>query len=329
MKKIIFMMLAATALASCSEAELASGEDTNVYDGKVELTGVIDEVASRGDGMVTAVPTDGLPVAVYRADMSLSNAYSGYNTLAIGGNMATDGKITMTPAQKFFPSTSRKSKFISVYPNNGTFSSSTVAFAALDGKTDVMCTNLVEGYKGITTMPTMTFSHLLTGIEVWVKAKPSVGTGETVADIQYMWGQVQSITVTDKSIGAVVTLPAATGTGTATIAAAAGTGAALSLWNTTTHAAPGAATLDETATAFGYALFLPTTGTSEALSFSITTQGGDTQTVTASAVKYEAAKKYKITLSFTLEGTEIDVVQATGSTMLNSYTNGAEAEIDI
>jgi hypothetical protein len=331
MKKILFMMLAVMALVSCSKFEVFSDEDIKTNGSLVELSGVIEDMDTRaGAGVISGKLSADLSVSVFRADMSAdaTPVYSKYNADAIAGTVAEkDGKLAMSPKQRFFPNAARKSKFIAVYPSDGTFTNEagsnkttgTVTFA-LDGKTDVMCTNIAEGYKGLAAMPKLTFKHLLTRVDVKIQAE--AGAGYTNNDIRALWGNIKTITVKDKKIDAVVTLPAATDANTATASIAAvtgGTATALSLWNGT--AAPGEAALPDAATYFGYAMFLPVTDGK--LTFNIsTTDGGDTTATTQADKTYEAGKSYTIIISFTLENIPRLEFEESGSGSFDDFENG-------
>jgi hypothetical protein len=331
MKKILFMMLAVTVMTSCSKFELLSDEDMNVNGAEVKLRGAISEIESRaGAGVVTTIPTAGLTTKVFRADMSTAATpvYSTYNTTAITGTLTSAGAFTMSPTQYFYPNAARKTKYISVYPSDGTFSNTagTVTFPALDGKTDVMCSNTVEGDTKNPTLAALTFQHFLTKIDVKVVMK----SGETLADVQAMWGTITSIKLKSKSIGVVVTLPAPTAATTtvATIAAASGTAGDMSLW-TSSHAVPATGiAIPATATSYGYAMFLPVT-TAAKLSFDITTtQGGTITAETTAAATYPAAKNCGVTITFSLTGVAASAGVG-GISGLGSFGSGGENTVNI
>jgi hypothetical protein len=337
MKKILFMMLALAALTACTKLDQISGEDVknDVYGNPIDLSGTIEDIDTRaGAGVITDPGTGGITVSVYRADMSANAtpAYSSaYNTTLADGSgdgtisavFKSDKSITMNPAQYFFKNAARKSKLISVYPSGGTFSGTarTVTFSTLDGKTDVMCTSVLEAYNSNTAL-ILTYGHMLTKVDVKIKAKSSTD----LTSINITWGTINSITVTGKNTGATVTFPSPADATTAASIASTGTGTALSLWNGTS--APAAATLTASATAFGSAMFVPSTA-DETLTFAINSDGGGTTNVTTStSKKYEAGKSYTVTISFALDGdTEIEVEENDGS--IESFTDSGNEDVEI
>jgi hypothetical protein len=335
MKKINCMLLAVMALVGCSEFDqISNGDESRV---PVRLYGVINDTGiTRGDGVIEQNLTSDLSLDLFRADMDPGLAYGSTYMKKLGGVMDADGKIALTPTQYYLPNVAQKTKYIAVYPAGGVYNENdrTVTYV-LDGTMDVMCSNTVESHKGITTFPTLTLDHLLTRLEVLVKADNNGGAELT--DIIDSWGKVKSIKVKGRKTGVVLTLPAPTATaGEVGMLAAADTGstADLELKNKdgSTIATEGIEIPGNgTSTTFGYALFLPTAGSGEKLTLEIETEnsGGAVTINTAANVKYLAATVYKITVLFNLNDATLNVEMSAGSGGTGTWGDGSAENIDI
>jgi hypothetical protein len=333
MRKIFFMMLALVALTACSNLDQISGEESN--DAKdpnspVELSGTIEDIETRGAGVITDFPSGGLVVKVYRADMNASLAYSKYTSSYLA-TVESGGKFTFTSETKptYFANVNRKSKFITVYPSTGNFNFETgkLTFSALalDGTTDLMCTDIDEGDKQNKSID-LAFSHMLAKIEVKVKAKYDATKGESLADVRATWGEIDSIKVVNKRTGAEVTLPVPTGTGTASITATTDGMGDLPLDGATS------VTLEDAATNFGYAMFVPSSA-NEKLSFKVYSTGGGEYTATSDVSRsYEAGKNYIVIISFAYDGTKVEI-DADSGTEFNKFepadASGSEDQIEL
>jgi hypothetical protein len=317
MKKIIFTVLAVTALTGCSKWEQITDGQVPESDGSgvpVQLNGSITDI-TRGDGQISTGTVIGLTVFRVNKEETSKDVYaypSDYSTAKIlTGSMAADNKITLDPPQKYSPNTSVYTKFIGVYPAGGTenVSARTVTYSALDGTTDIMVSAFTaERNKEGNTTPTLNFSHLLTGVKVLVKAglQESGGTEKAaeLADIIEQWGNITAIAVKDKKTDAVVTLPVPTTNDAASIAAD-GVPADLPLTKKSDNNSVSAITLAEAPQEFGYAMFLPFSSAKlELLLNTSTAYIHAPKTVSTDAGQtYDAGKNYAITLSFKLDGT--------------------------
>jgi hypothetical protein len=234
-----------------------------------------------------------LNLSIFRANETYGTAYTSDFT----GVFDTDGTITMTPAQYYQVDGSKSSKFIAVYPDNGTYieAARTLEFD-INGTTDIIASQVVEGSKDDVVDP-MEFHHLLTQVQVKVVADAAAD----VDQISQQWGEVTGITITGKGGHALLTLPfttdsypgplVPTGTqGVLTVAESAGD--VLIPANGSTAS-------------YGYAMFLPVE-TADPLVFAITTTGGGTKTATTSSQTFLAGNAYEIILKFKLDGVEID-----------------------
>jgi hypothetical protein len=300
MKKIFFMLWAVTALVGCSEGEQPVSESNRT----VELTGTIIEMgATRGEGVIDGtIPSTTLALDVFRANSDAGGDYSGASWAKLAGSMASNtGEITLSPTQMFL--NERSSRFIGVYPTEGTYvpEAGTITFPPLDGATDVMVSDFAEGNATASPDATLEFRHLLTKIQVDLKAA-GLNTGGTqqeddrlTEEVINSWGKVTKIELVGKKTGAVVTLPTPDKTVATPSIAADGGGYTNLLLTTKEGTAPPADFLKTTETTFGYAMFLPVeSAQGRALTLNIHFENLPTQTVTTDAQQYEAGKGYRI-----------------------------------
>jgi hypothetical protein len=330
MKISIILLLAVMALTGCTSKELIWPDVVYADDNQpadedgvpVKLNGVINTGAeTRGDGVFTGtLPDNDLSVSIYRADNSSSDVVSGYPSSyaasVIDGTFDTSGNIEMSPTQYYLPgSPVRSTKFIAVYPGGGTYNAaSRTVELAVDGTTDILATNVVQGSKS-SAASSMTFNHLLAQVVVQV-----VAGGNNPADASVAWGKITGITISAKAGTATVTLPAPNSTSTApAIALKASAPAPSAMTVKATHNdLPGGMTIPtavDVSNPYGYALIVPSTNTDK-LMFHVTTEKSGTaaQPVeTIANIKYLAGTTHVITLTFSA-GDAIDAsVSLTGN----------------
>jgi hypothetical protein len=289
---------------------------------------------SRGAGSVAGGAS--LALHVFRADMApgATPAYgSTYDDAALAATLDKDSKISFTNPQYFLPNAAQKTGFIAVYPNTGTYNQSnrTITFSDLDGTHDILVSNFVEGSRNTSTLPSMTFNHMLTKVDVIVK-----GDG-VISDVAKIYGAVTKIEIKDRKLTTVVTFQTPTEAATSTTSAAdatlstSGTAANLTLTK-----ADGTATTNVTLTAseqaFGQAMFAPIT-TSSTLTLLVTTvNSGSPISVTIPAQKWEVSKANKITLTFSLTqsgGTVVTPVTTTTAGGVDPWGTGSNLSGDI
>jgi hypothetical protein len=338
MKKNVFMYLAVTALLfiGCTKMEqvypVPSGELSNV---PVELSGAINEstrAVLTGPVNGTTAPDD-LDLSVFRADQATGYPTDYDKKLDAVFEEGTTGTVRITPAQYYLVDASRKTKFIAVYPRVADAqynkSNKTVEYE-INGTTDILASTIVEGNK-TNGADKMTFSHLLTQVKVQVVADPTL-SAEELAAIEGIWGKVKEITLTDKLVTALVTLPAPSSTDAATIAQKPST-TATSLPLTATHTeGDGGLTIpiDGDADDFGYAMFLPVNSGVELNIKTTETGAGYVPKTTANTVKFEAGKRYTITIRFKAQGGSSGLVITVANTGdLNDWTPVAPAPEEI
>jgi hypothetical protein len=299
MKKNVFMYLAATALlVSCSKVEVVEPASDGV---PVELSGVLNAGAgTRGDGVIGNIdtkPAVSLNLSVFRADQPYGTEYKD----PIGGTFTTGGEIDMDPKQYYLADGDKKSKFIAVYPNTGEYSKTarTLNFT-VDGTTDIIASQLVEGSKNAKISTPMAFRHLLTQIQVSVVADPTATDEEKAAISTQIFGKVSSIIIKNRAGTALVTLPApTTDAGTEVDPIVATLAGDLTLFPT--HGDTGGLTIptNDTPAPYGYTILAPVTA--EALTLEIETAGG-TKTRYTSPLTLNKGNAYAIKIIFKTTG---------------------------
>lgn len=170
------------------------------------------------DGMVNGTKdwSDDLSVSFARADEGES-AYADWQTPALGATVGKTKNANSThpitfASSVYYLSNGKKTKLIGWYPQVNTTvgdafnaSAHTVTFAAatMDGKTDYMVTEPVEGNKAANTqIKSVEFNHLL--MQISVKAYT------TDENVKAIWGGIKSVSIKGLQQKCVITLPAST-----------------------------------------------------------------------------------------------------------------------
>jgi hypothetical protein len=332
MKKISLMLLAVTALTACSKFEpVSKGGDENV---PVELSGnIYTGATTRGDGIIVGLPESGefYNLNVYRADQIADDDWTGVSKYVsrVNAQLAHDGAITSTPALYYAPNANRKSSFIGLYPQGGTFDpdANTVKYTAIDGGTDILGSQFVEGNKSTSTPLNLAFSHLLTRIDVELIINED--DEDLRGSISNAWGPITGISVGDKKVDALVTLPAPGAAGFPVVTTDAGsTPDDLPLVDEDGVTAPSILLPTGTnSVPFGHAIFVPFSGP---LTLKAYTDSFGEVTATASSVTLEVGKSYTVVLGFTITsggGGALQIVSFTATT-INSWTPGAGDPIE-
>jgi hypothetical protein len=324
MKQNALLLLALAAMFGCSKSDRLSDDDANGL--SIQLSSRINDTgATRGGGVIEGnLPSKSLDVDIFHADMDEPEPDGEYPDKwdeKIRGTLATTGKISLRDIKVYPADPGQKSRFAGVYPQGGTYDKETwsVTYAALDGATDVMCSDIAEGYAGITSDPLLTFSHLLTKIEVKLLAQDEENNTDAIEEIINAWGEITSITVKDKRTSAKVTLPVPDFEDPLTSAAGAieATGkvgdGALPLW-TKAGETPDPTLLTNAAVPFGYAMFVPTeVDGEETLTLTIAFADGRTETVVTPAQEFVAGTGYTITIAFEKQEISTSVIYLDGA----------------
>jgi hypothetical protein len=297
MKKIIFMLLALTALYGCSKMEQIP--DKNDGDLLIRLEGVINTVNMDSRAPIIGdKPTSDMELVVLRANANAvgdNPAYSGYISSA-NATLKTDGKITWETAIGY-PGDGRYTKLIGLYPRGTVnLTAKTVTYTGFNGTQDIMCSGFLQGRKSNPITDKMVLNHILTQVQVFVKGQDANTIGE--------WGKVTGITISGKAGTVTVGVPDPQSGSTPTLSLASASD--LTVPNSTS----GGVSFDTNETQYGVAMFVPVTNGT--LEFKVTTQFGGTKTLTTTTARaYAKATAYKITIVFK-NGGDISIGGGTG-----------------
>lgn len=204
MKKFLFPVLAGLALVSCSQSEtIQEFNDPAEINFNVGIISSRSAISSNGSGLLTD-PTS-LNVYFVRAsdkdvvDWSTvgttAQSVAGFGAGLIGGTIDANGKVTFKDSnftnevkQYYNADPALYSHLVGFYPS-ATLSvdaGATVATWDIDGKSDVIVSNYVNGKKGDAAKE-LTFKHLLTWLVFNVEAE-----NQAAKDV---WGDVVSVKI--------------------------------------------------------------------------------------------------------------------------------------
>ncbi|WP_071145233.1 fimbrillin family protein [Bacteroides ihuae] len=315
MKRITFLSLSLLLLAGCSsDNEPQSGVNTGQVE--IKLTGGIQNVEAftRGGGVISGT----VPTSILNIQMSLYNAagasysyeYTKYTAAPLEATINTSGNISFTAGSQYYQANGYDTQLIGWYPNTGTFTagdgSSTankIAFANLDGSTDIMLSNTATASKGTpfsSSNAVLTFSHKLTQIVINAYQENSD------------WGGIESIAINGEGgKTGTITLPngfaTSTGSGNMSLVTKKPSdntdikgidGSAV--YSSSNYLSLSGSSSSSTVLC-GYAMFAPTPSTT--ITLSVVTVNGGTKLVTVTApttdnTGFEEGKAYTVALKF-------------------------------
>jgi len=336
MKKSFLVIMSAAILASCSETDLIERGQSGGSDVAIEASSVHKSVSGEVDSRAPYVGTisDSNPLTARVLTSKVTANYSSANLHASGKMVFKGGSSSyelpsVTVAQTKFPSSTDQLYICGLHPLDTWTVSGTTAAIALTGKEDVMSApqqstsaTLVKGG----TVPSLQFSHLLTKLEVKLKAKTSAANGA--------WGDIQKVEILQAGGSAlknVATVTLETGvsafSGTATSFTMCGmseTGGVASY----TDVDFAGHTLTETAVPVAYTLVAPFTADgSDDLKLRVTTQYLGTKEVNIDLTTYSgytAGYAFGITLTFNVEDETIEA-----SATVIDWKTGGDVEKEI
>jgi hypothetical protein len=200
MKKSMIMVLAVTALCGCLPEQEASDATDNIYsDVPVELTAVVGTGAgTRGavnTGVINEVKNgDSLRLTIFRADQNTTDELYTYTNRVSGDLIGYDNESAITNTSLKYFTDNRKSKFWALYPTMTGFAINNDRYVTtwtFSGDVDLMGTDFVCGsrYNPITDSQQLTFKHLFTRYDIYIKAKEGsniVNIGEIYKRVNYM-----------------------------------------------------------------------------------------------------------------------------------------------
>ncbi len=214
MKAIIIYSLALAALASCAKSEEVTTPDnpTPLQPKEIHISAAI-EASAQTKAVTREVTTLEGPIDgtadITNIQFLRKDDTAGKNSLSFDGITAitgtrtkndndntttTDGDITFGTKQEYDLANNKHAYFVAYYPA-GTVNNNVATFT-IDGKTDILYAPLFDAgcYTGITSSPTMTFSHALAQLEVVCKAE----AGVSIDVIKEVWGKIKKIEIATK-----------------------------------------------------------------------------------------------------------------------------------
>lgn len=213
----MYFLMAAVALASCSNNEIPVTETVN---GGVEIkvsTGI------QADGLLTRTPLEGTSFAADNtlpAKVMTTATSSDYKaaTLLHDGTMLFQGATEASFATpQYYPADGSTVYFCGLFPATGWTAAAATGVYEFDGKTDVMAAKEIDGSKTDKTSKFLTFNHMLTKLIIKAQAED----GMNMAEIVKKWGNITGISFTTAPNNK-VTVDLKNGTAAPTTAFAAG-----------------------------------------------------------------------------------------------------------
>jgi hypothetical protein len=338
-KSFSVIVIAALLLGGCSKSELANQEPSGaLIQAKSAFPGV--------SGEATRVPYTGdisseNPLVARVLTSRTSGNYTTTHAngkMTFGGSAAVGYDPTAVTGSASFDSDDAEPYYLAgLYPYDATFGATVTSTAArsLDGKTDVMAAAEVETNYATTITnknpPTLTFKHLLTKLEVNVKAKADGS--------KLKWGKINTIELTAIDAASIknnitVTLE----TGTAAAAAFSGSASSFPFYSidnegkyTDTKFANAGIELATTAKLVAYSLIAPFTNvvggaTPTKLTFNIVPEKGDAVDVDVSlpVAGYTQGRAYSITFTFDAVA---DAIQSKATVI--EWDDSGSADVDV
>jgi hypothetical protein len=355
MKAIIIYSLALAALTSCAKSEEAITPDNpnNPLPPKeIHISAAIEASAqTKAVTRVNATLTGALDGTVdipgiqflkkdatNSTSLSFADATPYVGTRTANNNTGTGGDITFTSAsQPQYSLVDQNAYFVAYYPAGTLDESAKTAAITIDGKTDILYTEIydagtyTEPKPGTTGSTHMTFKHALAQLEVICQTN----SAESKDAVRDTWGQITKIELATNN-----TATYTYGTHVFTFSDT-GSGTKLPLVNSdyktdfATVDIPDGSSTPTTATAAG--MFAPTT-TASALSLTITT-AKLTQTVTvnlyaesdtgeSTQMSFEAGKTHKVTLTFNSTTKDITVTKTEVAAWGDGYKGTGDVKPD-
>lgn len=219
------MLLAVALLAGCSKKKdfdpIDSSNEIRLSAGMATLGEVVSKAdlvrPTRGEGVIRPARTADLEVAFARIDEGASgypadySAVSALNATWKGALSETDATAIEFATKQYYQTNGKNTKLVGWYPRTNSFAAG-VATIAVDGDTDVMLSQELEGNKLETSRfgkpgKIFNFKHQLTWIKISAYAKDT--------DAKDRWGKITSVTFKDQPEACEITLPATVGYSTA------------------------------------------------------------------------------------------------------------------
>ena len=225
-----------------------------------------------------------LTFSFVRCDANNAGNYGNYGEVFTGDRPQGTGTqaLSFTPKQ-YYSASGQKTKIIGWYPDATSYANNQVTWL-LDGTKDVLIARAAEGSK-TSAMPAFSFSHALTGLQVWCHAE----TGAAAK-----WGKITAIEL--QGVQNVCTYDLTTGKVTFS-----GDGSNISVDKLTAAAPPEGNA--NAAKIFGYPIVVPPLSKNQPLSLLFHTELRGDVSVVVPAQAYAAGQVTKFTVCFSYDGT--------------------------
>lgn len=298
---LVLLALLLTWGCSSSDEEIIDMELT-----PISLTGALadDALPTRGDGPVGGIGS-GLAVSLLRADEGIGAASYPATYTGLPHNVTATSSAFNTGLY-YQSNRAKKTKLVGIHPqvtsaNKAEWTAGTrqVKYTGIDGYTDILCSNFVEGCKNTPISTTMQFEHLLCKFDIKIKA--------TSAAAAAAWGNVTGIELTSGGKADCVVQFPAPNTSTPISSAPSGNAASFTLRKDGAIVSPMKPTTSEQL--FANIMLPPMTS---ALNFKVTTLNDGTFTPTITSRQYTAGNAYSIVLEFTVTGITVGKVSVNG-----------------
>lgn len=316
MKKTLLLTLSFFWLISCTEdLDITKSSST---DDEIRVQMGIGTVrpATRGDGVITNSFANDLPVSFVRFDATGSGfTYATGSLIDATIRAGATHDVVFAPAQYYNPD-GYNTKLTGLYPRaDGTQavwnpSTQRISFT-VNGSTDIMCSNTIEGNKNNKALNTQfTFEHVLTRIQFYIYAANTLS-----ADT---WGKVETISVVNREKEIIYTLSAA---GDGVFAPDGNNRGDLPMIVTLPDAAEGmtipvSAAGDGTdVSPVGYVMFAPITDASHKLQFAVKMKDGYETSLEMSGKRWDAGYSYGVYIKFR------DVVEISPRVTINDWND--------
>lgn len=316
MKKTLLLTLSILFLIGCTEDSLIPKSSVTDDEIRVQMGVGTIRPTTRGDGVITNSFTNDLPVSFVRFDATGSGSTYATGRLidaTIRASIAHD--VVFAPSQYYTPD-GYNTKLTGLYPRadgiQAVWNPSTqrVSFA-VDGSTDIMCSNTMEGNKSNRALNTrFTFEHVLTQIQFYIYAANALS-----ADT---WGKVESISVVNREKEIVYTLSAA---GDGVFAPDGNNRGDLPMIVTLPDAAEGM-TIPVSAVGdgsdvspVGYVMFAPITDSTHKLQIAVKMKDGYETSLEMSGKRWEAGYAYGVFIKFQ------DIVEISPRVTINDWND--------
>lgn len=196
MKKSLFLISFALLIGACSSDEktIIEPENTDTVEIALSAKSLSIGVETKAPYLATTPGTDSNALIARVISIPADGDYSVPYSDGTMTFISADSVLYNTGASgnTYYPADGSVLTFSGLYPATGwTIGTGSVASASFNGSTDLMYAGTATGSKSSTLAPALTFNHLLTLLNLSVKAETE--------DAAKAWGNITSVTVASKS----------------------------------------------------------------------------------------------------------------------------------